>query len=76
VTVQAGDVAVLPTGTGHCCLESSTDFLVVGAYPPEQKWDICRTAPNRKAIERMANLPFPPSDPVSGAQAALGPVWK
>jgi uncharacterized protein YjlB len=75
VTVQAGDVVVLPTGTGHCKLEASEDFLVVGSYPVNQTWDICRSAPTPEAEQRMEYLPFPASDPVSGKSGALRRLW-
>ncbi len=74
--VHAGDVVVLPTGTGHCELSCSADFLVIGAYPPEQHWDICRTAPDERARKRMAALPFPNSDPVGGTKGALPALWR
>jgi uncharacterized protein YjlB len=76
VTVNPGDVALLPAGTGHCRLSASSDFLVIGAYPRGETWDICRSAPEAATLERMRQVRFPASDPVSGHSGPLLQHWK
>jgi uncharacterized protein YjlB len=76
--LEAGDVVVLPAGTGHKRIEGSDDLLVVGAYPPGQDWDLIRgDEPKKKAAaaERIASVPLPAADPVVGANGPLVRLW-
>jgi uncharacterized protein YjlB len=68
--VSAGDVAVLPAGTGHRRASARAGFTVVGAYPAGQEdYDLLRgddPAEVAAARERIAALGPPPQDPVGG----------
>ena len=72
-----GDVAVLPAGTGHQCLWSSPDLLVIGAYPPSGRYDLCRgsKAEHAKALETIPRVPLPDMDPVFGKEGPLLRLW-
>jgi uncharacterized protein YjlB len=64
--VSAGDVLVLPAGTGHRRARDVDGFRVMGAYPRGQEdYDLLREADDA-ARERIAALPAPPEDPVGG----------
>lgn len=79
ITVRAGDVLVLPAGTGHCCLEASEDFLVVGAYPRGQEgYDIQRAGTDRylASVRRIAQVPTPVADPLTGRDGVLTQAWR
>ena len=68
--VAAGDVVVLPAGTGHRRAGADGSFTVVGAYPAGQEdYDLLRgddPAEVADARERIAALGAPPQDPVGG----------
>jgi uncharacterized protein YjlB len=73
ISVAAGDALLLPAGTGHCLKRCADDFLVVGAYPRGQDFDLCRDAPTPDVRARLARLELPPRDPVTGQNSGLGP---
>jgi uncharacterized protein YjlB len=76
--LQAGDVVLLPAGTGHKCLDASDDLLVIGAYPPGQEdYDLLRgkASDRPSALRNIEQVPLPDSDPVHGAEGPLLQLW-
>jgi uncharacterized protein YjlB len=78
IRLKAGDVVVLPAGTGHQCFSSSENFLVVGAYPATGKYDLCRTSPaeHARAVKTVSKVPPPRRDPIYGKEGRLLKLWK
>jgi uncharacterized protein YjlB len=76
--ISAGDVAILPAGTGHQCLSASSDFSVVGAYPPGPPMDLQRPTPEAhvKALKTIPMVALPRTDPVMGATGPLVKLWR
>jgi uncharacterized protein YjlB len=75
--IQAGDVLVLPAGTGHKRISSSPDFKVVGAYPDGMDYNTLRgnTGEKLKALEDIKQVPLPTHDPIFGTAGPLLTLW-
>ena len=76
--IEVGDVALLPAGTGHQNLGSSSDLLVIGAYPSNcSNWDLCRgESTDRSAeLDNIKAVPLPPFDPVLGSRGGIIEHW-
>jgi uncharacterized protein YjlB len=77
IEIAAGDVAILPAGTGHQCLSASKDFSVVGAYPPGAKMHVTLPTPENhaKALKTIPAVKLPKTDPVMGEDGPLVKLW-
>jgi uncharacterized protein YjlB len=78
IDLAAGDVAVLPAGTGHQCLWAGPELVVIGAFPKNGKYDLCRgsRSEHARAINRIPLVPLPERDPVLGAEGPLMDLWR
>jgi len=78
--VAAGDVIVLPAGTGHQRISAQPGFQVVGAYPGGRSWDLIKpyeegAQMHDAALSRIAAVPLPKLDPVIGKDGPLLRLW-
>ena len=78
LTLTAGDVAVLPAGTGHRRIRASADLLVVGAYPAGGDYDEPRPGEvdHDEAVASIAAVRRPHRDPLYGAEGPVVELWK
>jgi uncharacterized protein YjlB len=76
--LAAGDVAVLPAGTGHQGLWAAPELCVIGAYPKSGKYDLCRgsKAEHAAALISIPTVPLPDTDPVHGRDGPLTRLWR
>lgn len=77
LSMSPGDTVIVPAGVGHKRLSGSSDFQVVGGYPPGQSGSITRAGEVDVGLARdeIAKLALPQTDPVTGeAPGAIG-VW-
>ncbi|PLS18476.1 hypothetical protein CVD28_07395 [Bacillus sp. M6-12] len=75
--LKAGDVIVLPAGTGHMKIGSSPDFEVVGAYPDSKTPNLIERDPaaRAQALSEIKEVPVPETDPVFGKGGPLIQKW-
>ncbi len=77
--LKAGDIVILPAGTGHQRLLGGDDFLVIGGYPPDGTYNLCRgdnPVERDKALVSIPRVPVPETDPLTGKDGALPKLWR
>ncbi len=76
--LKAGDVVILPAGTGHKRISKSRDLLVVGAYPQGHEYNAPRPGDVRHtiAVRDISVVGVPGTDPVYGRHGPLRSLWR
>jgi uncharacterized protein YjlB len=78
IHVTAGDVVVLPAGTGHQRLSDSEGLSVIGGYPDGGRYDLCRGggSEHAQALQTIPQVPLPECDPLYGVDGPLLALWQ
>jgi len=78
VTVEKGDVIIIPAGVAHKNLQKEHDVCCVGAYAEGKKYDINTGEPGERPLtdSNIAHVPLPDRDPVLGLKGGIEKYWK
>ncbi len=78
VTVERGDVVIIPAGVGHKCLKRSEDLAIVGAYPLNTAPDLKTGEPEERpaCFDAIFKVAVPPLDPLYGEGGPMAEHWR
>ncbi len=78
ITVQKGDVLVIPAGVAHRNIGKQGHLLCVGAYPNGIECDMNygKTGERPQTDKNILAVTIPETDPVCGKTGGLTEIWK
>jgi len=78
LTIQKGDVLVIPAGVAHKNLGNEKDAIAIGGYPGGKDYDMNYGKPEERpaADSNIKKLPVPSTDPLLGKANGVPKIWK
>jgi uncharacterized protein YjlB len=78
VTIEVGDMILIPAGVSHKNSGSTNDFKCVGSYPSEKEYDMHygKEGDHPKVDNNIKNVSLPKCDPIYGSKGPLFDYWK
>jgi uncharacterized protein YjlB len=78
ITIEKGDVLIIPAGVAHKNLKAENDVSCIGAYPYGKNYDMNygKEEERPKADKNIKKVKLPPKDPVFGKAGGIKNLWK
>ena len=78
LTIQKGDVLVIPAGVAHKNLGNEKDAIAIGGYPGGRDYDINygKSGERPGTDNNVIKLPVPSTDPLLGKANGVPKIWK
>lgn len=77
VTIEAGDVIIIPAGVAHKNMGKQDDVICIGGYPGGRDFDMNYGRPGERprTDHNIKRLPIPATDPVYGSGGSAK-IWR
>lgn len=77
LSVEKGDVVIIPAGVAHKRIDDAEGFSCLGAYPQGQQYDMSYGMKGERPAtdENIRNVPMPENDPLYGNDGPLVKNW-